>query len=234
MVQRPRRIKPEMSTKSGLVTAAQQSTIRTAMNAGEHRAQAVDARADHQKDMDLAVDILKHLSITHRSAFESRKKLEVKVFFAVPTFFVVVTAAVWSNYASLGNLIGQVSDLAIWIVSSIIAVATCVNLYCLQVSHEVNKSAAHQAEEHLQRIYNRKSGFTTESQPLGMVTMIPNIWAIKNQKSLKVATLGMIFQWAMVAVIAFGCAYLITVKLDSLHGTGEPTSPAPTVIHAPR
>jgi hypothetical protein len=206
------------------------------MKAGADQAQAVDAGTDHQKDMALAVDILKHLSVTHRSAFESRKKFEWKLFFAVPTFFVVVTAGVWNN-TNLNHLIGQVSDTAVWITSGIIAVVTCALLYLLQLAHEVNKSAAHQAEEHLQRIYNESSGLATKfhAPPLDMFSKRSDVWVFENPaRSLKAGPWGIMFQWLVVAVIAFGCAYLITVKLDRLNATGEPMTPVPTIIHAPK
>src|ERR1700744_2346894 len=109
-----------------------------------------DTAKGSQSDMPLATDILKHLSNTHRLEFQNRKKLEWRIFFSVPTSFAIIAAGVWSNNTTLDQrIIGKMPSQYVWIVFIIVVVVTWFLLYCLHLSHEVNKSAAHKAEIHL-------------------------------------------------------------------------------------
>ena len=187
-------------------------------------------------DAALTVDILKYLSSTHRAEFQSRKKFEWRVFFTVPMAFAVITAGVWSNNATINQGLETLSAWFVWIVFIITALITCVLLYFLHLSHEVNKSAAHPAELHLQAIYNQISGLETE-QPLSALKMFsersPVIKFENPHKSIKAGPWGFISEGLIILIIAGVCACLIQIKLNNLNKKAASTKPVPAVFNRP-
>ena len=185
--------------------------------------------------MALATDTLKYLSSTHRSEFQNRKKLEWRVLFAVTTSFAVAAAGVWSSNTTLDQgSIGKMPTVLVWIAFIIIALLTCVLLYCLHLAHEINKAAAHKTELHLQAIYNHISNLKSDPlTPLDMLSDRSKIFHFENPaKSLKTGPWGLIWECAIIILTAMICAYLIGLKLKAPSLKTNPNNSISTTVHA--
>lgn len=103
------------------------------------------------------LDGLKHISQTHRSQFDERRRMEWKLVFAVIAFFLGIITTNLSDKIISGNdsfLINQELHFNLVIIFFVIVALSIIYLLCIHSANYKNKKIAEDAENAISDIVN--------------------------------------------------------------------------------
>lgn len=147
------------------------------------------------------LDGLKHISQTHRSQLDERRKYEWKIFLASASFYVLSVAAVYKDEIKLqGNYIGI---FIIYFVFLVQAIVTVLFLGHIHIANNKNKILAENAEKEIAVLIGHKLDAKTN-----------NYWDSSNKfLSRKATGRGVFFcQAVMIFIFAITSAIVITLR----------------------
>ena len=117
----------------------------------EVRDRSEDARAKciFRPVLDSDLENLRHLSSTHRSLHDQRRKIEFRVLFTILTFYVAVAGFALSELSEKVNLPDAITNWAVWIVFGAAAAISSIYLRRLNKSNLLNMNVAEKAEDEI-------------------------------------------------------------------------------------